>query len=229
MSRRSPWFSSLALRASCGALVLALLGGCGPSTRPGAGAVFSIRGQMVNNSCGLNAPSALPTLAFDVEVRELDGLLRWSVPSAGILATAAIDPRTRSFRFVDDRVLLLRPEDRRSGLAACAVRRLDVIDGRLSGTLPPLDPLQNSLDAGMAVSLDAMTPGDAALRADGSTDGGSSWPALESVVETVGWAVVPGADCRDALGLGAGQFIALPCEQRWTMDARWRPEVAPSR
>jgi hypothetical protein len=213
--------------------VLALCAGCGPSARSGNGAVFSIRGQMVANSCGLNAPSALPTLSFDVELRERDGLVRWVIPSSGIFATGALDPRTRAFRFVDDRVLVLRPEDRRRGLAACAVRRLDVIDGRLSGTLPALDAAPDAQGQGMAIPLDAMAPGDASLRddagADGGTDGGAGWPALEGVVETVGWAVVQGADCRDALGLSAGQFIALPCEQRWTMDARWRPEVSPSR
>jgi hypothetical protein len=202
---------------------------CGPSARQGTGAVFAVRGAMIANSCGTNAPSSAATLAFDLELIAQSNTLKWRIPASGIAASTRFDPATASaFRFVDDRVVTLRPADRRSGVAACVLRRLDVIDGRLSGTLLPLDPLSNPDDAGMSVDLDANAPGDASLRADGG-DASSPWPALHDMTETVGWAVVSGADCRDFIGITPGQFVTLPCEQRWTFDARWKPESTVSR
>jgi hypothetical protein len=208
----------------------------------GNGAVFAIRGAMVANSCGANAPSSLPSLSFDAEIVLHQGSLRWAVPAAGIQASTRVDGATGAFRLVDDRVVVLRAEDRRRGIVACAVRRIDVIDGRVAGDFPPIDPAAREggladgalADATQLADGAPLSVGDAELRADGGAvtdaavgDGGAPGaPALESLHETVGWAVIPGADCRDRLGVAEGQFITLPCEQRWNLDARYRPDRA---
>ncbi len=222
-------------RLSC----LLLLGsvvavGCEPLLpRTGQGAVFSIRGAMVNNSCGVGAPNSAATVAYNVEIRVDRASLRWSIPSAGIQAQTSIDATTQRFRLVDDRAVVLRAANARVGLAACAMRRYDVLEGRVSGVFPALDPQDGGdggdpLDGAMFDASDVIGV-DAALRDDAGDVVESGPPALESMRETVGWAVLSGADCRDLVGVGPGQFVTLPCEQTWSLDARYEPSLRVTR
>jgi hypothetical protein len=208
------------------------LAGCELFTAPrgGQGAVFSVRGTMTSTTCGAGAPSTAPTLSFNVEIRLEQTRLRWSVPTAGISAQSSLDS-SRRFTLVDDRIMQIRAANLRLGLGACSLRRFDVLEGRVAGAFPSLDPT----DAGDS-SVDADDPLDAAMfdaasLTDASlTDASSSGPpALDSLRETVGWAVAPGADCRDMIGVGPGQFVTLPCEQRWTFDARYEPTLRVTR
>ena len=203
--------------------------------RAGQGAVFSIRGAMVSNSCGIGAPSSNATLSYNVEIRLDRSTLRWSIPSANISAQAAVDASTRRFVLVDDRAVVLRAANARTGLAACAMRRFDVLEGRVRGVFPALDPQDGGdagdpLDGAMFDAGDAMASmGDAALRDDSGDVIESGPPALEGLRETIGWAVLAGADCRDFIGVGPGQFVATPCEQSWALDARYEPTLRVSR
>lgn len=191
---------------------------------------------MSSNRCGVAAPQATPNLDFEVEIVIDQGALRWAVPSARIVATTTLDQQG-TFRLVDDRVVVLRPEDRRRGLSACALRRFDVVDGRAAGRFPPLDPMLGNdatlQEAAMSDRLLDVALFDASLLA--SSDGGDAAaqregsPSLEQLRETVGWALVPGADCSDFIGVGPGQFVSLPCEMSWQMDAQWRPDARVSR
>lgn len=205
--------------------------------RTGQGAVFSVRGAMVSNSCGAGAPSSNATLSYNVEIRLDRTSLRWSIPSAGINAQATVDATTRRFQLVDDRAVVLRAANTRTGLAACAMRRYDVLEGRVRGVFPALDPQDagdadagDPLDAAMFDGGDAMASmGDAALLDDSGDVIESGPPTLEGLRETVGWAVLAGADCRDFFGVGPGQFVAMPCEQSWALDARYEPTLRVSR
>lgn len=208
------------------------LAGCELFTAPrtGHGAVFSVRGTMTNTTCGVGAPSTAAMLSFNVEVRLDQARLRWSVPTAGITAQSTLDS-SRRFTLVDDRVMPIRAANYRLGLGACSLRRFDVLEGRVGGAFPLLDPVdaadahadaEDPLDAAM---FDAASITDASL-ADAAPSGP---PALDSLRETVGWAVVPGADCRDMIGVGPGQFVTLPCEQRWTFDAQYEPTLRVTR
>lgn len=220
-------FRRLALLSVSSMLALA---GCDMFTSPrvGQGAVFSLRGTMTSSSCGAGAPSSATTLAFNVEVRVEPTRMRWSVPSAGISAQSALDATSR-FTLVDDRIMPIRAANVRLGLGACSLRRFDVLEGRVGGVFPPLDP-SDAGDAGDADPLDAAMF-DASATADASlADGAASGPpALEALRESVGWAVAPGADCRDLIGVGPGQFVTLPCEQRWSFDARYEPSLRVTR
>lgn len=218
-----------------GALSLAsglVLAGCELFTAPRGdrGAVFSVRGTMTHSSCGAGAPSTAATLSFTVEVRIDRGRLRWSVPTAGITAQATLDSSQR-FTLVDDRIIPIRAANPRLGLGPCSLRRFDVLEGRVGGNFPPLDPVEyldsnadgaNPLDAAM---FDAASLVDSSL-ADASP---SALPTLDTLRETVGWAVVPGADCRDLIGVGPGQFVTLPCEQRWIFEAQYEPSLRVTR
>jgi hypothetical protein len=214
-----------------------VLAGCELFTAPrtGYGAVFSVRGTMTSTTCGVGAPSTAAMLSFNVEVRLDQTRLRWSVPTAGITAQSTLDS-SRRFTLVDDRIMPIRAANYRLGLGACSLRRFDVLEGRVGGAFPLLDRVdtedssadaEDPLDAAM---FDAASLTDASLTDASLADAAQSGPpALDSLRETVGWAVAPGADCRDMIGVGPGQFVTLPCEQRWTFDARYEPSLRVTR
>jgi hypothetical protein len=210
---------------------------CETGPRVGNGAVFRVRASMTNNSCGAGAPSAQTSLAYDAEVI-INGQqsLSWRVRAAGISAQATVDGATGAFRLVDDRIVAVRNADRRRELGACALRRFDVIEGRVAGTFPPLDPLADSGGRAVDPLVDAMVDADAMrdpmIVTDAGVDGGprrDGFPALEELRESVGWAVAAGADCRDLIGVGPSQFVTLPCQMSWSMTAQWNPEARVSR
>jgi hypothetical protein len=164
---------------------------------------------------------------YELELSVLPGVVRWRIPAAGIVASGTHDSRTQQFRLVDDRAIVVRPTNTRTGVVGCALRRVEVIDGKITGTLPFLDIEAHRGDA-MAVEQDVFVSADAELRADSgvvvTVDGGAltQWPAF-TAVQTIGWAVIPGGDCSGALGVGQGQFIALPCQQQYTINPEWLP------
>ncbi|MBL8683381.1 MAG: hypothetical protein JNK05_29705 [Myxococcales bacterium] len=210
---------------------------CETGPRTGNGAVFRVRAAMTSNSCGAGAPSAQSSFAFDAEViLSAQQSLTWRIPAARISAQTTLDVTTGAFRLVDDRVVVVRAADPRRELGVCALRRFDVIEGRIAGQFPALDPLADSGGRAVDPLADAMVDADAmrdpVIITDAGVDGGarrSGYPGLDELRESVGYAVVPGADCRDIVGVGPSQFIALPCQMNWTMSAEWNPEAAVSR
>jgi hypothetical protein len=222
------------LASSTVALSLAL-SGCELFTAPagGYGAVFSVRGAIASNSCGAGAPSSNTTVAYNVEIRVDSSRLRWSIPSAGVSAQATIDATSQRFTLVDDKVVSVRAANPRVGLGPCALRRFDVLEGRVDGVFPSLarsdaGDASDPLDAAMFDASDAFAADGSYLVADADA-ARTGPPALHNLRETVGWAVVSGADCRDMIGVGPGQFVTLPCEQSWLLDARYEPTLALSR
>lgn len=192
--------------------------------------MFTVRTVQASNACGLSAPSLGMSQTYVLELSVLPGLVKWRIPAAGINATGTHDSRTQQFRLVDDRAIVVRAANTRTGVAGCALRRVEVIDGQIRGNLPYLDLAAHRGNA-MAVDLDGMTVpdgfGDAMVRAqDGGSvgDGGADdqWPTF-AAMQTVGWAVIPGGDCTGVLGVGQGQFIALPCQQQYAMTSEWMP------
>lgn len=210
---------------------------CETGPRTGNGAVFRVRGAMTTNSCGAGAPSAQSSLSFDAEiVLSSQHTLSWKIPAARISAQTTVDATTGAFRLVDDRVVVVRAADPRRELAACALRRFDVLEGRIAGEFPPLDPLADSGGHAVDPLVDAMVDADAMrdpiIVTDSGVDGGArrtGFPGLDELRESVGWAVVPNADCRDIIGVGPSQFVTLPCQMSWTMSAEWNPEARVSR
>lgn len=226
--RASKSLTALGCSTLAYAAVMLVLTHCGPTTRPGNGAVFTVHAAQANNGCGISAPSLGAMQTYDLELSVLPGIVKWRIPNAGISATGTHDSRTQEFRLVDDRAVIVRQANARTGVPGCALRRVEVIEGKITGKLPFLDLAAHQGDA-MAVDLDVPTAiGDAGvsgLSDGGTSDGGaiSQWPGF-TAMQTIGWAVIPGGDCTGVLGVGQGQFIALPCQQQYTINSEWLPE-----
>lgn len=206
-----------------------MMSACERKVRVGQGAVFQVAGVMQSNACGALAPSSARTLDYRVAIEVDRNALTWKIPSSAIEARGAHDATRSSFQLLDDRTLLLRQADRRLQIAACVVRRIDLIEGTLRGRLLPLETPANDGGGAIddsAVMSDASDGSEASDASDaGASDASASGPPAFTASETVGWAVVPGADCRDLIGVGSGQFIQLPCEQRWSLEGSFHSAV----
>lgn len=200
--------------------VLACWAGCAddtPVVPPMTPVRFDVVETLVENTCGPQSVQVQPVVRYQVDLNVDQTRSRWRVVGTNADAAGSYDERTRAFEFASDSSQQLRAANQRYGIAACVMRRLDVIDGTLSGELPHgdagLDEAGTDVVAGIDAAIDdAGEPGDAAV--DGG-DAGPSVPAAFAATETIVYGPVSGADCRDFVGANDGQYLTLPCEQRY--------------
>jgi hypothetical protein len=159
---------------------------------------MTVRATLQQNSCG-SAVGQIPS-SSDIEVTlyERAGLLTW-VGSQGTFQ-AEIDAEG-NFLFQTSGTQLLReegPDGMGDMLPACAVDVTEEIRGKLVRRVVP------ETDGGDGEC-------DATGEADADGGGPAATPASVEATDTLRVAPSAGAYCSDFIGLGTGQFSALPC------------------
>jgi hypothetical protein len=174
-------------------LVVVLLLACTPAPGDsGSLGLFDVEGEVTTNSCGPLALQLPATARYVVELRVGMGTLRWR-PRGAAEAVGTYDSVTGAFRVALQSEVVLRAPDSRLRLPGCALRQVDVLEGVLDRP--------QGYDGGVA-EADAGGPVRLGFRA----------------TESLGYAPTVGSDCMAALGVGAGQFVQLPC----AVSYRWR-------
>jgi hypothetical protein len=164
---------------------------------------MTVRATLQQNSCG-SAVGQIPS-SSDIEVKlyERAGLLTW-VGSQGTFQ-AEIDAEG-NFLFQTSGTQLLReegPDGMGDMLPACAVDVTEEIRGKLVRRVVP------ETDGGDGESDATEEAADGEADVDGG--GAVSAPASVEATDTLRVAPSAGASCSDFIGLGTGQFSALPC------------------
>ncbi len=199
--------------AVIGCLLAIVLAGCGEPAPPhGHVGTFDVRANMMINSCGPQSVSIAAHLQYEARLGYDRGVATWELTQSRVSATGLWTEVPPSFRFTHESYSTLRAADSRYGLAACVMRRYDLIEGTLSGALRDLSlqPLDAAIsEAGLDAT--AMDGGDLATGSDGGT-------TTFGATETIAYGVAEGADCRDFIGVGSGQFLTLPCQITYAMD-----------
>jgi len=197
-NRATYWWVPLAAGIACS--------GCDASLPSGHAGTFAVQGTMTVNTCGPQAVVALSHLMFGAVLAYSRGRSTWSLPQTGVTVSGTWSDAPPEFRVSTSQYSTLRPGDRRYQLAACVIERFDVIDGTVSGLLPEANV--TPLDSGVDVIPDGATllPPDAG--------GATTFTATETIV----YGAASGADCRDFIGAGQGQYLTLPCELVYAMD-----------
>jgi hypothetical protein len=173
---------------------------------------FEVHALMMTNTCGPQAVSIPAALQYQARLGYNRGVASWELPQSRISATGSWTDVPPSFRFTNDTYRTVREAVPVYGLAACVMHRFDVIEGTLSGSLHDLAAEAAALDANPMDGLDAteqLVPDDA------GTDAG---PASIAATETIAYGPSAGSDCRDAIGVGQGQFLTLPCQITYAMN-----------
>lgn len=178
--------------------------GCQPLTRRGPAATFEVSASLRDETCGPQSVPLMRFARFRAELGVQSSRATWRVEGRSEDAIGEFDPITRAFRFVAESYLTLRAAERRTGRAACVLRRLDVLEGTLEGEVPGE---HDTNDANGIATGDAGSADDA---------GRQSAPFFRAI-ETIVYGPIPGADCSDAIGAAEGQFSALPCTQRFDL------------
>lgn len=198
------------------AIVSALAVASCDSTPPsGNGARFAVVETLGLDQCGHQSVASVQAVTtFNIDLRVDLGLAHWAIPARGGESVGTYDVTTRTFQLTNDQTFTLRAAVPQLGVAACVVRRLDLIVGRISGPLGPVNP-----DAGDA-GTDASAEGGSSL--DGGTGAGSegsdaSGPATFTATETIQYGPTTGSNCTDVVGVNDGQFTSLPCQQQLTL------------
>ena len=187
-------------------LILAVVG-CDPFAVPpmrGVAEMFDVHASMTSNSCGPQSGRIARNVQFRLELSVDQAHVVWHVLDTGVMATGAYTAATRGVRIESESVVQLRAADRRTGRAACVMRRYDVIDGTLSADL------RSATDAATGDASD-----ENSMTTDAATDAGGA--VAFNAIETVVWGPVANADCSDAIGAGSGQFTVLPCQLQFDM------------
>ncbi len=167
------------------------------------------------NTCGTQSQAYPARFEFSVRLLRRGQFLRWQAVGAAE-TTGTLDPRTGAFRLSLEQRIMVAPPDRRRDFPGCSVQRSDVIEGTL--TLTERGSSDGGSDASEAGSADASVA---------TTDGGATPRADAGIVatgfqgiETIQLGEVPGGDCRELIGVAAGQVTSLPCVVNYTLRAR---------
>jgi hypothetical protein len=177
---------------------------------------------LIADTCGPQAVPVLRSVVFHARIAVRGDEATWTVDESGASAVGGYVAATNGFRFGQDAQEVRRAYDRVTGRPACVLRRLDVIDGQLSGSLAIA--ADAGADGANERGDDGGAGGDAGAVSDAATDGGAAAPSF-TAVETVVYGGLAGTDCSDQVGAGDGQFLTLPCQQVFSL--RGEP-VAPT-
>lgn len=172
------------------------LAACQPADEGALLGRFHVVATRASSTCGPQSMNFLPRFEYGVELRVRDGAVRW-VPQGATTVTGVWDASARVFRVLLEGDTVAWQPDVRRQIAGCTLRRTDVIEGSVVLDDPDAGPSQ---DAG----VDA---------------GSQSLARSFSGSETVVFGAVSGGDCNPLLGASEGQFSALPCEVRYTLEA----------
>jgi len=159
---------------------------------------MSVQATLEENSCGSATGSIPGTQTSDVKLYERSGLLTWSGSLGSFQAEIDEDG---NFVAQSSGSQLLRAEepDGEGGIrAACMVDAVEEIRGKLTRRVPETGG--DATDGGTTDGADDPDAGEVPHS-----------PASVTATDTLQVAPSAGADCRDFIGLGTGQFQALPC------------------
>lgn len=112
----------------------------------------------------------------------------WWIPEGLAPVMGVLDDRG-TFEFAVSGQIAVRAEDPVQGLAPCSLDKVDEVRGTI-----------------------VQGPAD---EADAAPEGGAATLAAE---EALSFGATSGSDCSDQLGVGTGQFLALPCQVRYSLE-----------
>ena len=210
-------------------VALAAVAACVPPGDSGSLGTFAVTASLGSNTCGAQSGTFQSTVAFNVGVSAVQGVLKWSLAGA-TPTTGSYDPTTGAFELeVSDEVQLIAPDPRHQ-ITGCILDRTDVIQGVLTLTTPDAGSPAVTADAGATVDTGVagtvadggpapMDGGNPAV--DGGTDGGVyggvDVPVVPIAVttltgtETIVYGATQGSDCTALIGAAPGSFTVLPC------------------
>jgi hypothetical protein len=168
-----------------------VFGGCDNATESQRLGLYAVQATRTANTCGAQFADKLPGARFNVALSLRRGVLTWT-PETAVAASGSFDVFQGTFRLALESSILKIAPDRRRQVVGCMLHRVDVIEGAIAG---------NGGDAGVGANLDA-----------GITVTGFR------AQETIAYGVESG-DCEAAIGVGAGQALALPCVVGYQFEA----------
>lgn len=200
-----------------------LLSGCTQGSAAGTlVGRYTVKGVLVENTCGQAGLPTVNPLEFIVELREDQGVGYW-VPSESPRNTGSLDD-DGSFRFIVSQTqvvnqpangarnlepqdfVTLNPDFDLQQPRACALTTREIVAGSIQRRQSP--------DGGVSVS--AVRSGDA-----GTSDlAGDDDLLAENTIEVSPSA---GSDCNRALAALGGTFLALPCQARYVLHGSLSP------
>lgn len=163
---------------------------------------FRVRGDLVEQTCGVSVVMPNDPLDFEVELRRDGSTIYWRRAGAPAM-DGHFNERAQSFELTSTSSFQLRPASPADGLGECKITQSESISGRLE--------VVSDGDGGVPmVDASASYP-----------DGGAPPPVYRWTGEnSVTFSVSAGADCRDRVGGDQGQFATLPCRIRYELDGQ---------
>ncbi|MBN1774357.1 MAG: hypothetical protein JXB32_24060 [Deltaproteobacteria bacterium] len=167
------------------------LAGCGLFGDPGElVGEMTVTTTLEENSCGGALGSIPSTSQLEVQLFERSGQLTWSA-AQGTFQAEIDEEGNFVFQAYGSQLLRAEVPDGLGGvLAACVVESAEEIRGTLVRRVAPTTEDGGDVD-------------------DEATE--ETVPARVTATDTLQVGVVPGADCRDFIGLGSARFPTLPC------------------
>lgn len=172
-----------------------------PPEPPPAVGTFAVTGELQMNSCGFAAMPMPTSYEVNAELAGLPGgeaTWRWESNGSTVTGSASAGG---TYRFVTARQMVMIAADPFYEIPGCTLEER-------SEVVVEVDPVPQATDGGVAEPTDA--------------DGGVVTRSLEGTY-TVDIYPVAGSDCRALLGANGGNFQAMPCQAKSTLEGETAP------